>query len=325
MKVLRTAAMAACLWMPVGAVGAQSPSVGPAPASVTLQQLATGAPDEQMVLLVWQPAVTAGDTGADASEGRRSLVIISHGTGASPMAHIDTAEALAAAGFVVVAPMHRGDNFQDDSNVGRPQWMARRSRDVSDAIDFMAQEWAGRTHLDVDRVGIFGFSAGATTALVASGGVPDLRRVASHCATQREFVCTILPPQPDSAGSQPQPWVHDPRIAAAVVAAPGLGFAFEPAGLANVQVPVQLWAGSQDDTVPYESNAGVVRRLLPQAPDFHSVEGAAHLSFLAPCTPETPPPLCRDPEGFDRAAFHEQLNRSVTAFFREHLRGASGQ
>jgi predicted dienelactone hydrolase len=33
-------------------------------------------------------------------------------------AHADTAQALAEAGFVVVAPMHPGDNFQDDRIVG---------------------------------------------------------------------------------------------------------------------------------------------------------------------------------------------------------------
>jgi hypothetical protein len=36
--------------------------------------------------------------------------------------------ALAEARFVVVAPMHPGDNFQDDSAVGRPEWLADRAR-----------------------------------------------------------------------------------------------------------------------------------------------------------------------------------------------------
>jgi predicted dienelactone hydrolase len=88
-----------------------------------------------------------------------------------------------------------------------------------------------------------------------------------------------------------------------------------------VRIPVQLWAGEADRTVPYETNAGVVRRLLRGAVDFHRVPGAVHLSFLAPCGPESPPQICQDGEGFDRAAFHRALNRSMIAFFRRHLAG----
>jgi predicted dienelactone hydrolase len=81
---------------------------------------------------------------------------------------------LAEAGFVVVAPMHPGDNFRNSSLVGRPEWLADRSRHVSQMIDFMFATWEGRARLVRDRVGIFGFSAGATTALISIGGVPDL-------------------------------------------------------------------------------------------------------------------------------------------------------
>jgi predicted dienelactone hydrolase len=91
-----------------------------------------------------------------------------------------------------------------------------------------------------------------------------------------------------------------------------------------LRAPVQLWAGSADDTVPYATNAGVVRRLLPTAPDLRNVEGAVHFSFLAPCTGETPPMLCRDREGFDRSAFHRSFNEAVIAFFRRHLSGPAG-
>jgi predicted dienelactone hydrolase len=258
-------------------------------------------------VVIWAPASGTG----------LGLIVISHGTGAAPLSHIDTAQALAEAGFVVVAPMHPGDNFQDDSAVGKPAWFADRSRHVSRVIDYMLGGWEGHARLAPGRIGIFGFSAGATTALVSIGGVPDLGRIAPHCAATPEFVCRILAPQ---SGEAPV-WSHDSRIAAAVIAAPGIGFAFEPAGLSRVRVPVQLWSGDADDTVPYATNAAIVQRLLPTPPEFHSVAGAVHLSFLAPCTPQTPPFLCQDKPGFDRAAFHRTFNQSVTSFFQQRLRG----
>jgi predicted dienelactone hydrolase len=125
-------------------------------------------------------------------------------------------------------------------------------------------------------------------------------------------------PQAAPSGQAPT-WTRTPRIAAAVIVAPGIGFAFEPAGLAAVQAPVQLWAGGADDTVPAASNADLVRRLLPRAPEFHEVDGAVHYSFLAPCTPQSPPMLCQDRPGFDRAAFHRELNQAVIGFLRARL------
>jgi predicted dienelactone hydrolase len=237
--------------------------------------------------------------------------------------HLDTAQALAEAGFIVVAPTHPGDNFQDDAIVGHTSWFVDRSRHIAKVIDYMFGQWAGHARLGSASVGMFGFSAGGTTALISIGGVPDLSRIGRHCAQQPEFVCGILSLSDNQADEQSPEWSQDRRIAAAVIAAPGLGFAFDPIGLAHVQVPVQLWSGTEDEAVPYATNAGVVRGLLPHAPDFHSVEGAAHLSFLAPCTPQTPPPLCQDPPGFDRVRFHQDFNQALIAFFSRHLRSPS--
>lgn len=255
---------------------------------------------------IWAPATGNG----------LSLVIISHGTGGGMASHLDTAQALAEAGFIVVAPTHPGDNFQDGAIVGRAGWFAHRSRHITKVIDYMFDEWHERGRLGPALVGIFGFSAGGTTALISIGAVPDQARIKRHCELQAEFVCSILRPSEDEPSSVLS---HDPRIAAAVAAAPGLGFAFDSVGLADVHVPVQLWAGTEDQTVPYATNTGIIRNLLPHAPDFHSVEGADHLSFLAPCTPQTPPPLCQDPPGFDRAPFHHELNQALIAFFSAQL------
>lgn len=310
MMLLKLVSAFACLVMP-GAAPLAAQARGPAPAStVSVRQASVADPGHAPIpVVVWAPA--AGTA--------LPLIVISHGTGAGAISHIDTAQALAEAGFVVVAPMHPGDNFQDQSMVGQPEWLAHRSRHVGRTIDFMFTQWEGRARLVPDRVGIFGFSAGATTALISIGGAPSLGRVAAYCARAPEFVCGLMAPPGTNPPFGPASFVHDRRIAAAVIAAPGLGFAFEPDGLAGIRVPVQLWTGDADRTVPSETNANVVRRLLTGPVEFHRVPGAVHLSFLAPCGPDSPPQICQDGEGFDRAAFHRELNRSMIEFFRGHL------
>lgn len=279
---------------------------------------------------VWYPAdvkpafVLLGSRGmrlapdASVAGAALPLIIISHGTGGSALGHADTAMALAEQGFVVAAPTHPGDNLNDGSAVGRPEWLPDRTRQVSRTIDAVLGTWRGRRHVDPRRIGVFGFSAGATTALIAIGGRPDLTRIASQCSGHPEFVCRLTKPE-SYRTLKPVEWRADPRIRAAVIAAPGLGFTFEPNGLSDVQRPVQLWAGAADQTVPFATNAGLVRALLPSTPEIHVVPGARHYSFLMPCGLIGPPEFCRDPNGFDRSAFHRKFNASVVRFFKANL------
>jgi predicted dienelactone hydrolase len=61
---------------------------------------------------------------------------------------------------------------------------------------------------------------------------------------------------------------------------------------------------------------------LPAKPEYHVVQNAGHFVFLAPCSPQlerVAPEICRDPAGFDRAAFHREFNPAVVAFFRAKL------
>lgn len=252
------------------------------------------------------------------ASGRHPLVVISHGTGGGSLSHLDTAVALAEAGYVVAAPVHRGDNLRDQSAVGAPGWISGRAEDIALATDFVLQRWTGRAGVDATRVGIFGLSAGATSALVAIGGKPDLTRIGPHCATAPELVCKLYA-KPVTTNPQ---WTRTPSIRAAVIAAPGLGFTFAPSGLAEVTAPVQIWQGDADQNVPPATNAEVVRTLLPRTPEYRLVRGAGHLSFLAPCGPAgflMPPQVCRDAKGFDREAFHRELNAGVVAFFQREL------
>jgi predicted dienelactone hydrolase len=187
----------------------------------------------------------------------------------------------------------------------------------------MLGRWTGRTHLDPSQVGLFGFSAGGATGLVAIGGVPDMTRVRTHCAAHPEFVCTLMS-SATAADAAPR-WTSTPAVRAAVIAAPGLGFTFAPDGLRDAKVPVQLWQGAADTNVPPATNGGLVRARLPGRVDFHLVPKAGHAAFLAPCGPlafAMPRRVCGDPSGFDRKAFHDTFNRSVVTFFNRQLGGA---
>ncbi len=269
---------------------------------------------------------TVANGGAVAGSGL-PLIVMSHGTGGSFEGHYDTALALAEAGFVVAAVTHTGDNYRDRSQVGR---LENRSRHIKVLIDYMLALWPHHDALDPARIGMFGFSAGGFTALVAIGGTPDLSTVAPYCAAHPdEWSCRMLKERKiniaaDTTGrpAAAPHWVHDPRIAAAVIAAPAVGYAFSAEGLAVVTVPIQLWRGDSDEILPHPNYAQAVYDRLPVKPEYHVVRNAGHFAFLAPCTPAlaaTVPEICHDPADFDRAAFHREFNPAVVAFFKAKL------
>ena len=247
------------------------------------------------------------------------LIVMSHGSGGSFEGHYDTALALAEAGFVVAAVTHTGDNYSDQSAFARVE---NRPRHITALVDYLLMSWRHHDPLDPARVGMFGFSAGGFTALVMIGGLPDMTRVAPYCAEHPdEWASRKL--KGTRSQQEPDAFVYDPRIAAAVIAAPAIGYSFTPKGLANIQAPIQLWCGDSDEILPHPRHAQNVYDGLPTKPEYHVVPNAGHFAFLAPCTPaleRVAPEICRDPEGFDRAAFHREFNGAVVDFFKTKLR-----
>jgi len=273
------------------------------------------------------------------------LVVMSHGSGGSFAGHLDTAEVLARAGFVVAALTHPGDNWRDQSRATR---LEARPAALSALVTFMLDAWRFHQVINPARVGAFGFSSGGFTVLAAAGGVPDLSRMAAHCATHPAFYdCALVkahppvvvssqaepPADPEiGAGKEPErtsgppsratawPDSRDARIKAIIVAAPAMAFTFDRPRLRGVSIPVQLWRAGNDQILPAPFYADAVRKALRRAPEFHNVAGAGHFDFLAPCIADAPKlPICSSAPGFDRAAFHHQFNTDVVRFFKTSM------
>jgi predicted dienelactone hydrolase len=264
------------------------------------------------------------------------LVVMSHGNGGTYQNNYDTALALAKAGFVAIAVSHTGDTHQDQS---RALFVSDRLQHIRRLVDYMLTEWPDRARIDANRVGMFGFSSGAFTALISIGGVPDGRlQEAHHQAHPDYYDAQLFNRASDEAKAEmlaqvhstspASIWVHEPRIKAAVVAAPAVGYAFGREGLKNITVPIQLWRAADDHILPHPDYADAVRIALPTPPEYHVVENADHFDFLAPCTDmlrQFAPMICVSRPGFDRAAFHQTFNAEVVRFFKETLKVEAGQ
>ncbi|WP_457443535.1 alpha/beta hydrolase family protein [Roseateles sp. P5_E4] len=281
---------------------------------------------------------------APPASGNGRLIAISHGSGGGPWVHTTLAKALVEAGFTVVLPLHRGDNWTDPGRPGPDSWK-QRPAEISHAIDRVAADprFAG---LKLDRVGGFGMSAGGHTMLSLAGGAWSPERFRAHCEKDlaEDFYSCIGLATRLTGGAldglklwvarhvldwkfrDATPQVHnDPRIAAVVAGVPAAAD-FDLATLAKPRVPLGLITADGD------------RWLLPR---FHSdpliaacqgceliaaLPGAGHGALLAP--PPTPGNLGRlecdllcDPPGFDRSVTTALWLGRTVGFFRRHLLG----
>jgi predicted dienelactone hydrolase len=266
---------------------------------------------------IWYPCAQAPTedgravTGCPISGQDLPLVVISHGRGGTFTGHHDTAEALADAGFVVAAINHPGDTASDLSRTGDLSVFLERSRDITRLVDFLLGPSSIAARIDPRRIGFFGFSRGGYTGLVVIGGEP-------HFA-ERGRLCRQSPQLCEEIRGKPFP--HDLRIKAAVIADP-LAVFFDVDSFAAVKAPIQLWAseGGGDGVEP--EDVAAIEQNLPIPHEYHVVPKSRHFAFLPPCSPELTekrPELCTDPPGFDRVAFHRQLNANMLAFFCSYL------
>ncbi|WP_457425243.1 alpha/beta hydrolase family protein [Roseateles sp. P5_E7] len=279
--------------------------------------------------------------------GNGRLIAISHGSGGGPWVHSTLAKALVDAGFVVVLPLHRGDNWQDPGRPGPDSWK-QRPAEISHAIDRVAADprFAG---LKLDRVGVFGMSAGGHTALTLAGGAWSPERFRAHCERHlaEDFQsCIGLATRLTGGGldgfklwlaqrvlnwkfgGDAAPQTHaDSRIAAVVAGVP-LAADFDLATLARPRVPLGLITASDDRWLLPRFHSDPLRAACPGCELLADLQGAGHGALLAPAPRATElgslecAMLC-DPPGFDRPAATALWVARTVAFFQRHLLGGA--
>jgi predicted dienelactone hydrolase len=248
------------------------------------------------------------------------LILISHGMFEDRFSHHDTAEALADAGFAVVALNHTEDS--SDAIGGKSaddiSSFLVRPIDIKRVLDFMLGSPPAGITIDQRRIGFFGFSRGGYTGLVLAGAQPDFEHLTIPCPEDLLMCQEIKEGRIPAHASG-----YEPRIKAYVIADPVNVFPSK-ASLRDVKAPVQLWGSEYGGMGVRPQDVSAVEMNLPVKPEFQKAVGAGHLSFDCPCSEDQvkadkPSVVCTDPKGFDRAAFHTRFDDQVVQFFRKHL------
>jgi predicted dienelactone hydrolase len=274
--------------------------------------------------------------------GNGRLVVVSHGSGGSPWVHAELAQALVDAGFVVAFPEHRGDSTRDPSHPGPDSWTIR-PKEVVRAIDAVGADPRFAPLLALDRVGMYGMSAGGHTALSLAGGRWSPARFARHCDADLEAdfqSCVGLITRLSGGPLDPlkrvvaraviqyrfagddRPRVDgDPRIAAIVAGVPSAAD-FDMGSLAAPRVPLGLVTARQDRWLVPRFHSDRVLEVCKSCERVAEFPDGGHGALLGPAPPTLGGlvgELLNDPPGFDRAREVPAVDARIVAFFRRHL------
>lgn len=337
----------ACWWACAGTVLAV-PAALPAPEQTVSATVLPASDQHPEVVVFYQGAgrparmerdgvrmLLGWDLPAVAATQPRRLVVLSHGSDGNPWQHSDLAQQLVQAGFVVAAPFHVGDSSRDHDHSTLTVWAnwQLRPRHITATIDAMAH--ASRWPVRVDKVGVFGMSAGGHTALTLAGGKWSADRMRQHCHQHiREDFLICSEGRAQLKGdwldwlrmARTLAHVHyamrdetlhghdDPRVAAVVAEVPVLAEFHMPSLVSSTRA-IGVVQALADQYVSPRLHSGALLRACSQCVELASVPGAGHLSFISPATPET---SGTDAPGFDRRAVAD-VHARVVAFFSKHL------
>ncbi|OED34136.1 hypothetical protein AB833_32615 [Chromatiales bacterium (ex Bugula neritina AB1)] len=314
-------------------------------AEVGLMQWSFKYYDENVPVSVWFPTthaaidINAGPftpraaTGVAVQQREHPLVIISHGTGGSGIAHHTIAEALASGGYLVAAMNHPGDNYQDRSLVADERYFIERPRQIQAMLHAITSDEKLASVIDQSRIGAIGHSAGGYAVAVALGAQPDRKGLIEHCSkTGDDPSCRYRDPalgvtsprgQPFTLPAETTPlnYAADSKIRSAVLMAP-LGSVISAASRINPDVPVRIIVAESDEILPHQYHLARLEKVAPHATT-QLVPGAGHFSFISPVNEQWRDQLGEvaiDPPGFDRVEFHRTLGRDLREWFDESLK-----
>jgi predicted dienelactone hydrolase len=226
------------------------------------------------------------------------VILISHGSGSTPLVYRNLGWALAQAGYLVAMPEHPGNNRNDNSLADSSENLFNRPRHLSVVLDYL--EGSARSGA-LGRVIVIGHSMGGYTGLAIAGGRPQ--------TSAGDAVATVA----------------DPRIGGLVLLAPATPWFAQPGALRDIHIPVMLRTAEHDPHTP-DWQADIVREgLSPDSLlDDQQVANAGHYSFLsvfpaAMAQPGFAP--AQDPPGFNRSAYEPRLAAEVLEFVAGVLAG----
>ena len=266
---------------------------------------------------------------APVMDAKHDIVLFSHGNGGRYHNHYLTAQSLADAGFVVVAPQHEADYLVGGSRTARA--LDHRYLELATALKAVMADMEFADHLNTETVHGLGYSLGGATMLLAAGAEYSTQRVLRHCEKNawadsefcedpgwifrlvQSFRHNVTLPNTSD------PFRNEPILNGRLVLVAPVSQGIDP----TIQLAVSaltLFAIDGDSIAMPKFHARPIFDAISREvqSDYQTIQGH-HFAFIAPfpkwLTDQENIPAATDPEGFDRVAFLNEINGRILSAF----------
>jgi predicted dienelactone hydrolase len=280
------------------------------------------------------------DAAPDPEGAPYPLIVYSHGGWGYRWTQPEYCEHLASYGFVVLSTDHED---APPPGVMPPHAELSRQWDISALIDYAAQLTASDGALagsvDLEQIGVTGYSAGGFTAMLAGGARRNSQEKRTFCTTDEAKNSWVGPLLCVDESARDQEWakllgvemppdglwpdVGDPRVDA-IVPLDGGAFDFGPEGLGTIRVPALLiFARGAPMAMPYPHDT-LLESMNGAQEAIAIFEYADHFLFTHACnegmiSSETIW-TCAEPV-WDKQRAYDLFHHLATAFLLATLKG----
>ncbi len=236
--------------------------------------------------------------------GKFPLVVISHGTGSSPLVWRDLARHLSAQNLAVACIEHPHNNRTQNDRADTLQNLLDRPQHIIKVItELKSFPW-----IDSDQTHLVGHSLGAFSILVAAGAKGHTKHQIKYDTKTTISESTEL--KLDST----------PEIQSLVLLNPATTWFLTEGSLADIKASILMMTGTKDNFTP-RFHGEIVEREFKEKLRWIEVENAGHFSFMSPF-PQTMISKDfspgNDPIGFDRPKYQKDFMRIILEFLVHH-------
>ncbi|WP_414830350.1 alpha/beta hydrolase family protein [Alteromonas sp. H39] len=295
-------------------------------------------PDTQqpVKLSIWYPAETQCE-GARLCLSKTTrldqTILLSHGAMGSARELNWIGYATASRGFVTVGINHFGESWVYGPESIQPQaaiTLWRRASEVSAVINLLQRNAVDtQDHLALlnrpvnwHNITAIGFSSGGSTVITLAGGRYAPARARDYCASTRsqgDLGCNYVKHSSQQTFSMEEATAdyREERITKVIALDPAAGPMTTEKSLANIAIPVMIFAAKQNDFLPFDNHAGYYASAIPNAALYSLDNDAGHFVFIDKCQHNHQAmgiSLCEDRSGVDREKVHRQLYPRLIKF-----------
>ena len=265
---------------------------------------------------------------AKPADGLFPLLILSHPSPGNRFSCHDTCTWLAKQGYIVAAPTHHEDCMDNMQQIFTWEQLKTRATDIRRLIDFLPNHKELGASIDTENIGIIGFGAGGTAALLLGGAQPDCITWSDYCvkAGQKDDYCKAWAREKINTICMEFPLkksLADPRVKALAILSPGFGMLFSPQSFKKFTPPLLVLSAGSDTLNKYRFHADTIAGYVRERARTVFLPDADLGSLMAPC-PESLArelsELCRSVTPRERNSIHRRMWEVLGSFMGEELK-----